>query len=471
MDRLHPAELTGRRVLILGLGSFGGGAGACRALHGFGAALRVTDLRPAAALTDALDALADLELDFVLGEHREEDFAWAEVVVVNPAVPAGSPWLARAEALGCKLTTEVNLAIALRPQLPTVAITGTHGKSTCAAISAHLLGGLPGRTVLGGNLGGSLLEQVQELGDGDRLVVEMSSFQCERLVAPAGWPTVAILTSFGADHLDRHGDLATYGACKRRLLGAQTSAQTLLLPPPTDDAVQEAEVAAWQREAHGTVHRLRLDEAQRAGLEAEDLPFTESYRLPSLLAALHAARLLGMEDEALRERTRSFPGLPHRMARFTREDGRVVLDNGVATHPSPTAAALRHLEGPVLLLAGGKDKGLPLAEVLGTLRDGHRLYLHGEGGRRLAEEAAATVDPATDLRHFPRAEEAFHAALDEQRPDETLLFSPTFSSYDEFRNFSDRARLFLSLGRFLHVGEGEGTASPATRDDVTAADS
>ncbi len=461
VDFLHPEALRGRRVLVLGLGSFGGGAGACRALLTFGAELTVTDLRSEHELADGIASIRKAlalgqEVRFALGGHEESLFHDAEVVVVNPAIPASSPWLEVARQQGCQLTTEVNLALALRPELPTVAITGTHGKSTCASLTAHLLASLPGKTVLGGNLGGSLLEQVLPLTAEDRLVLELSSFQCERLVAPPAWPKVAIFTSFGPDHLDRHRNLEEYAACKRRLLLAQQTDQTLLLPPPVEDSVQEQEVLRWEQEARGKSLRLAPNSFTAFGLTPSDLPFTEPYRMPSLLAALHAARLLNVADVAIQQAAHSFSGLPHRMHRLRRKDGREVIDNGVATHPSPTAAALRHLPENTLLLAGGKDKGLNLGEVLGTLSPRHRLYLHGEGGKRLAEEAQKRGQAQDHVFFFPHAKEAFLAALENQGKGQILLFSPTFSSYDEFRNFAERAKCFHSLGRFLTVEEGEG---------------
>lgn len=431
-----PAELQGRKVLVMGLGSFGGGAGCTRALVQLGAEVTVTDLRPAEALDDALASLAGLPVQFALGGHHEALFKEAEIVVVNPAVPQTSPWLARARELGCQLTTEVNLALAAVPDLPAVAITGTHGKSTCASLCAHLLEGLPGKTLLAGNLGGSLLEQVLTLGPEDRMVVELSSFQTEGLVPPPGWPQIAILTSFGSDHLDRHGTLEAYAAAKRRLLLGQNEACTTILPESGDEA------ARWNEETRAAVVRSSATDLDTWGFTTTDLPFSEPYRLPSVLAAIHAARLLGLEDDIARERLRSFSGLPHRMHAFQDAHGRSIIDNGVATHPEPTAAALAHLPHGTVLLAGGKDKGLPLEQLVRACSRCARLHLHGEGGQRLAEACRQEGIPHQWYAH---AREAMVAALTSLNPHETLLFSPTFASYDEFLNFRERARLFLSL--------------------------
>jgi len=431
----------------MGLGSFGGGAGCTRALVRLGAIVTVTDLRPADALEESLESLAGLPITFVLGEHHSALFTEADVVVVNPAVPSSSSWLEIARRAGVTLTTEINLALALVPHLPAVAITGTHGKSTCAALCAHLLSGLPGKTLLAGNLGGSLLEQAMELGPEDRMVVELSSFQTERLVAPEAWPQIAILTSFGSDHLDRHGTLLAYAAAKRRLLDSQGQNDTLLLPAEGDEAQR------WSESAHGKVERLDEHCLTALGLTIADLPFSEPYRLPSVLAAIRAARLLGVDDVAMKVGLRGFSGLPHRMHAFTDSFGRAIVDNGVATHPEPTAEALKHMAGPVVLLAGGKDKGLDLEELSRTCSPCARLYLYGQGGQRLAEACRLQ---GQDALVFEDCRSAMEAALKAWIPGETLLFSPSFSSYDEFRNFRDRARVFHSFCGSVPVDGIEG---------------
>ncbi|MHC4824543.1 MAG: UDP-N-acetylmuramoyl-L-alanine--D-glutamate ligase [Planctomycetota bacterium] len=449
MEAPQPADLKGRKVLVMGLGSFGGGAGCARALVRLGAEVTVTDLRPADALEESLESLAGLPLTFALGGHEESLFTEADVVVVNPAVPSSSKWLDLARQHGTILTTEINLALALVPRLPAVAITGTHGKSTCAALCAHLLGTLPGKTLLAGNLGGSLLEQAMDLGAEDRIVVELSSFQTERLAAPDGWPQIAILTSFGSDHLDRHGTLQEYSAAKRRLLDAQDSTSSLLLPSTGDEAQR------WSESARGKVERLDEHGLTALGLTIADLPFSEPYRLPSVLAAIRAARLLGVDDVDLRQGLRGFSGLPHRMFAFTDPFGRSIVDNGVATHPEPTTEALKHMNGPVVLLAGGKDKGLDLEELSRTCARCARLYLHGQGGQRLAE---ACRQQGKEALVFEDCRSAMEAALRSWIPGETLLFSPTFSSYDEFRNFRDRARVFHSFCGTVPVEGSEGSS-------------
>lgn len=140
------------------------------------------------------------------------------------------------------------------------------------------------------------------------------------------------------------------------------------------------------------------------------------------------------------------------MAAFVDAHGRKIIDNAVATHPDPTTAALKDLEGDVVLLAGGKDKGLSLDELIATCAGCARLYFYGEGGKRLAQGCRENGLATNWSVHF---EEAAKEALASIGNSELLLFSPTFSSYDEFRNFRDRAELFQSLCRSFPVSKVE----------------
>ncbi len=449
MDAVHPAELPGRQVLLLGLGSFGGGAGCARVLIEQGARLTVTDLRNADQLGEGLATLRGLPFRSALGGHHEELFAGADFVVVNPAVPPTSEWLQVARRHGCKLTTEVNLALALAAEVPAIAITGTHGKSTTAALCAHLAGGLTGTTRLGGNLGGSLLADVQGLAAGDRLIVELSSFQLERLHAPSAWPRVALLTCLGEDHLDRHLDFDDYAAAKQRVLAFQDAGCTLLLPGhgnhPAAPPAHTSTLAQWSAAARGRVERFRAADLAHHPLP-QGAPCAEPYRQAALAAALRALQLLGGDSARLAPRACTFAGLPHRLQELPAPAGWRIIDNGVATHPEATAAALSGLDGPVHLIVGGQDKGLPLDALVGATTAEHHFYLHGAGGKRLAAHLHKMTPPTRPSDSiFTTFRDAAAAALAQMNEGATLLFSPSFSSFDEYRNFRDRASEFQEM--------------------------
>src|SRR5262245_25095300 len=168
----------------MGLGSFGGGVGAARYLAGLGAEVCATDLRGAEGLAPALAALAGLPVRTVLGGHRREDFRQAELVVANPAVRPDDAYLREARAAGARITSEIELFLeAARGRL--ACVTGTQGKSSTCNLLAAFLEGSGFRSHLGGNIGGSLLEAVSEIGPEDVVVLELSSYQLEALSAPS----------------------------------------------------------------------------------------------------------------------------------------------------------------------------------------------------------------------------------------------------------------------------------------------
>ena len=420
----------------MGLGSFGGGAGAAKVLANLGADVTVTDLRSAEQLPEALAVLQGTPIRTVLGEHTRACFEQAEVVVVNPAVPANSPWLQIARECHCTLTSEVELALTACADVPCAVVTGTHGKSTTSALLTHLLKDLPGKTVLAGNLGGSLLEKTQGLTANDCLVLELSSFQLDGLHAPSGWPYMAILTCLREDHLDRHQTVEAYAAAKQNLLTAQDAHCRVFLPEG------EPFTLAWAQDAKATVTWTHNSwKPEDVGLSSHaTLPFPEAYRRGQIQAAVEVALAWNVPTQTVEKRLGDFPGLPHRMESLPAPKNCEIWNNGVATHPEPTTEALRHLPQGAILLAGGKDKGLCLKALAEAAEKCDSIHLFGKGGQRLAEELVSLNKG--ELFLYPTTAEAMDGALQNLRPGHSLLFSPSFSSFDEYKNFQERATLF-----------------------------
>jgi UDP-N-acetylmuramoylalanine--D-glutamate ligase len=442
MDRVHPAELKGQKVLLMGLGSFGGGVGCARTLIALGADLTITDLRSEEQLALSLKSLRELPWKGHFGGHSKQLFDHADVVVVNPAVPNDASYLQYARSQRCRLTTEINLALAQVSDLQAVVVTGTHGKSSTATLCADLLDALPGRTLLAGNMGGSLLEAVQDLTPEDRMVLELSSFQLERLIAPPAWPKAVILTCMRADHLDRHHTMEAYEGAKLRVLSGQNKDCTLYAP------ASEARLQTWRQAAKGKLRLMheRQLRPQPFGLDAQEMPMAEPYRAAATLAAIEVARDWGVPDSELGPRLKRFRGLPHRLQPVAGPTDGLLIDNAIATHPEPTAEALRSMDGTVLLLAGGKDKGLPLDQLVEAASSCAAMHLFGSGGRRLADELVPRVRERAQVHDkFVTAAQAALEHFETLPKPSKLLFSPSFSSYDEFQNFQQRADLFQNI--------------------------
>jgi UDP-N-acetylmuramoylalanine--D-glutamate ligase len=457
-----PALPTYPSATVVGLGLFGGGVGVARWLARQGSRVTVTDLRDESVLAAALAQLAGLGVRFVLGRHEEADFVRTDLVVANPAVPPNSSYLAAARRAGVRVGSEVELFLE-RAHGRLVAITGTQGKSSSASFLAQLLeracdpGG--GRTHLGGNIGGSLLEELDSIAAGDRVVIELSSYQLEALPAvPRARLELAAITNVLADHLERHGTLEAYKRAKLRLLELVRPDGLVLLPPDLAATVNApgkrvVVVGAGTPRKGLVLHEgAFLLDGECLGRVA-DLPFAEEFQHRNALLALGAARLLGARAEALAAALPHLRGLPHRLEDLGLRGGRRVIDNGVSTTPDSTLSALAAVSSPCTLLIDGRAKrGLSFEELGREIaRRGDAAVVFGADRESVAGALVSTgarVLRASDLKR------AVAAAFESEPRDATLLFSPACASFDAYANFRARALAFRA-----HLPAGD----PATK--------
>ena len=309
-----------RRVTVMGLGQFGGGAAAARWLAGQGARVTVTDLAGEATLAPALEGLAGCPIAaFHLGGHHEDDFRNAEIVVVNPAVRPNNPWLNVARQHGVPLTTEIDLFLQNCPAAA-IGVTGSNGKSTTAAMIAAILEAGGRRTWLGGNIGGSLLDRLDEIRPDNGVVLELSSFQLSYLRRETRVPHIGVITSFSPNHLDWHADMAEYAAAKQVLLQRQR---------PDDLAVLNARdrrLASWDRMVCGRLLPLVADEA------IPPLPVPGWHNRLNAACAATAALAAGCRWDAVNRGLQSFRGLPQRMERMAEIEGRAFYNDSNVHH-------------------------------------------------------------------------------------------------------------------------------------------
>jgi len=471
--------LRGKRVTVMGLGLFGGGTAATRFLVSHGAHVIVTDQRDASTLRESIAALGDLpagSVEYHLGGHDLADFTNVDVVVANPAVAPSSPFLQAARQAGVAITSEFELFVHLCTARDVVAITGTNGKTTTTTLIGQVLTESRPRVFVGGNLGRSLLESLSVIEPDDTVVLEVSSFQLEALDAPEGWPRVAVVTNLSPDHLDRHGTMESYGAAKRRIVERMTADCTAVLnasdpwTAPFSKATQgevrwysSAEPVEYRRAKRGGESWL---EEHRAGRIEPLIPTSEiqvpgEFQLSNVLAAAAATRALGVSAAKFREVARNFRGVAHRLQRLEPVAGVEVFDNAVSTVPESTISALNALPGPLRWIAGGKSKQLDLEELVTVAkRQVRRVYAYGAAANELAAAATRVGLPVST---FGRLAEAFAACLGDARQGETVLYSPAFPSYDQYRNFTERGAEFLRLVEAARQGlpRGEASASGA----------
>jgi len=459
-------NLSGMRVVLLGLGLFGGGEGAARFLAQKGAQVTVSDLKPAEHFAPVIERLSDLPIQYQLGGHDLERVLKADLVVVNPAVPRTSSVVRACREAAIPLTSPMNMFVTLCPA-PAAAVTGAVGKSTTTAmLGAMLSEGHQGNVWVGGNIGVSLLPVVDKISAADLVVLEMSSFQLEDTACLPWSPHVAIITNITPNHLDRYETFEAYVEAKKSIIAFQSE---------TDAAVfnaSDATLRLWAyREAKGKV--LFFDPAAQDGpmvegvnlrggrliwnsggepqviCAREHISVPGAHNLANAMAAVAAARWLQVDVEPIRRALANFKALEHRLEKCGESRGITFYNDSDSTTPESTVAALKSFDGPVTLIAGGYDKKLdlrPLAQM--AAQRAKVLITIGQTGPMIAQwcgEAALQAGKTPVIREAGSLEEAVQAALELSMPGSAVVFSPGCASYDMFRNFDDRGHHFKKL--------------------------
>ncbi len=442
--------LRGKKVLVVGLGRSGIAAAQLCAAHG--ARVTVTDARAAEALGPGVGGLP-AGVVHELGGHRRETFVAADVIVLSPGVPE-IPELSAARAAGVAITGELELASRFVSST-LVAITGTNGKSTTTTLAGEMLRATGRPTFVGGNLGEPLAEAVGTPAAGldGFAVVEASSFQLE--TADTFHPRVAVLLNVTADHLDRYSGMDAYAAAKARIFAAQTAHDHAVVNADDPLAMRASEGFASRRVGF-SVTRV-LPEGDHGGYLDGDalviaLPGADLERYPALLpglvgrhnqantlAALLAARLAGATRPQAEAALRAFRPLAHRMELVAETGGVGYYDDSKGTNVGAVVAALEGFPRPVVLIAGGRDKGGdygPLAEALA--RVGRAAVLIGEA----AEKIQAAFVGRVPVARANSMESAVSIARSLARPGDAVVLSPACSSFDMFRDYAHRAEVF-----------------------------
>lgn len=457
-----PDEWRGRRVTVMGLGSFGGGVGVVRYLASMGAEVTVTDLWSGEELSKSLGELQGCGgVRYVLGEHREEDFRGAEFVVVNPAVGRENRYLEIAREAGGKLTSEMRIFLERNPAR-VIGVTGSNGKSTTTAMTYALMQAAGERCRLGGNIGKSLLPELAEIRETDWVVLELSSFQLEDLAELQWGPEVAIVTNFTPNHLDRHGTLDEYRAAKQNLLRCQSADQVAVLNGDDADVVQWAThgkqllFGERDRGAEGVFLRregsrevvCRLNGEERVVLLGDWLQVPGRHNLLNALGAMAAALSQGVSLEAVERGLRGYRALPHRLEFVGERRGRKFFNDSLATTPESTECAVDAFAEPIVLLAGGYDKGSDLTSMARKIVGGgvSGVALMGVTGPKLGE-LIRQFDPNGKVRTemCDDFQEAFEWAVKMSQPGDVVLLSPGCASYGWFKNFAERGETFRRL--------------------------
>ncbi len=461
-----PTDFAGKRVVVMGLGRFGGGIGVTRWLAAQGARVHVTDLSTEDKLSDSLKALKGLNLTFRLGSHEESDLDGCDLLVVNPAVDKRkATFFHAAVRRGIPWSSEMNLFLERCPGR-IVGITGTVGKSTTTAMVGAILDEAKqtkewphGQVWLGGNIGKSLLDTIADMTPRDIVVLELSSFQLEDAAECRRSPHIALVTNLRDNHLDRHGTLEAYAAAKANIAKFQKMDDWLILPFEGVDLFPREWLARPRLYRFGVVsetRQIRLVYPKNGRQVLEEISATLSvpgvHNIENAAGALAVARILGVRDEVSLEALRRFSGLAHRLE-FVREfQGVRYYNDSKATSPEAAMTSMRAFDGGLIVLVGGSDKGSSFVEMGRMLAARAKAVIcMGETGDKIRGEIVP-VDPdgrRPVIKTAGNSQEAVDLARSLATPGDVVLLSPGCASFDWYRNYEERGDTFKLLVRGL----------------------
>ncbi len=477
-------EFRGKRVTVMGLGLHGGGIASARFFAEAGAEVTVTDLRGPETLEPAMRQLEGFQVRYVLGSHREEDFAAADIVIKNPAVRRDSPFLKLAGRI------ETDISIFLRySKSPLIAVTGSKGKSTVASAIWHVLSKCRTKALLGGNITVSPLDFLDQTGPDVPVVLELSSWQLGDLHGMGILkPVVAVLTAIFPDHLNYYGSMEAYVADKRVIYEGQdghcytvcsadqdwgrsfaqgTRAKVLWYSERALAALTEGgKQGGWLArdggsQTQGDSGRTLTGSGTGASSDAETLSGLGKFSLhgprellvpphvlvpglhqkKNLLAAAVALRAFGLPPQDIASALGCFPGVPHRLEFVARIRGVSWYNDSTATIPDAAIAAIESFSAPTLLIAGGSDKMSDFSTLVRKAKALKAIML-------LAGSGTDRIVPLLEEQHiayggpFHSMGEAVDAADRAAEEGDIVLLSPGCASFGMFLHEFERGDVF-----------------------------
>lgn len=473
-------DFNKKKVLVVGLGSLGGGVATVRWLVRHGASVTVTDIGRKVQLEKSIRALDSCggKVRFVLGKHNKKDFVSHDVIVINPAVKIKkNHFLSLSKKKKIPVINDLDIFLE-NAKNPIIAVTGTRGKTTTASWIAHFLSGkYPEVKASGNSSDDALLTLLPRLEKKRRMpaVLELSSFQLECANSVRRAPDIAVITNLYRDHLNRHGSMEEYARAKANIFLNQTESQTLIL----------------NRDSEWTRYFLERNPKSRVAFVSLDRPISEKnndflirmnkkivfsdgrtrrevfskktekkigscgdHNVYNFLCAALAAHYAGISWKEIEERADTLPQITYRQETVIRRENCVVINDTTATSPDGAIAALRRFGGKnTILIAGGTDKKLEYSmwarEVKKYVSPGHLFLLEGSATKKMVRELKKInyfrgtdphlLDDLSDILFVIKK------LIINNYKSTTILFSPAAASFEKFKNEFDRGEKFNAL--------------------------
>jgi UDP-N-acetylmuramoylalanine--D-glutamate ligase len=447
-------DLNNKRVLVVGLGK--SGVASALFLKERGANVTVSDTKSPDQLKEEIPLLLDHGITVETGGHGERTFRGQDLIVVSPGVPYDAPPLVQARLQGEPVIGEIELAAENLPG-STIAITGSNGKTTTTTLVGEILAASGLKTLVGGNIGTPAISLVGRANAETVTVLEVSSFQLETI--QTFHPKVAVILNVTPDHLDRHRTFDAYVNAKARIFENQQGSDFAVLNEDDETCVKLADVVKaplfWFsrkkevgqgafvsdgrilfRDAHGEAEVLLISE----------IPLKGAHNVENVLAAVCTAALMGCRPEQIRNAVSNFKAVEHRIEYVATINGVEYYNDSKATNVDATIKAVESFPRNIHLILGGKDKGSPYTVMRDLLHERvKRVYTIGAAAAKIEAE----IHGATEVVHAETLENALKRAHAVAQPGDIVLLAPACASFDQFKSYEHRGRLFKDVVKGL----------------------
>ncbi len=449
-------ELKGKNVLVVGAAR--SGSAAARFLLAHGAIVSLNDIKNRkdfpSETWETLDMLETHGAELILGRHAVLAQCDPDFIVVSPGVPLTIPPLIEAKKKNIPIYSEMELA-ARFTKAPMVVVTGTNGKTTTTALLGQMFAGAGKKVFVGGNIGVPFIYTAEDLGEEDVAVLEASSFQLE--TSETFKPRVSLILNLTPDHIDRHGSFEKYIEAKARIFANQGQDDWLILNWDDENtrrlaAQAETNVVFFSRRQklkegfyiEDDRMLARMKERTHGIIRVDEINIKGGHNLENALAAAAAGWLMGLSPKLLEKGLKEFPGVPHRLERVLIHKEIEYVNDSKGTNPDASIKALEAYENPIVLIAGGKNKGSNFGPFAHKIKEKVKaIVLVGQAADEIKE--ALEAEGYTSYTLATTFKEAVFDAARLAIAGDVVLLSPGCASWDMFESFEQRGDVFKKL--------------------------
>lgn len=431
-------QFKGKNILVFGLGLNKGGVGSALFFAKAGSQVRVTDLKTEEVLKSSLDQLKDFpNISYTLGTHKNEDIDWADLIIKNPAVKPGNPFVEYAQSQGKRVEMDMGIFLNYVSPNQIIGITGSKGKSTTSSLVYEILKAAGKKVIFAGNIGKSVLDTIDLVTDDTLVVLEISSFQLESFEEHKVSPRWAVITNIYPDHLNYYKGMDVYIQAKKIIAKYQTEEGFLYLRKGDP-------ITTSPKFLEGIKSKLNYFEASDLAKNFQP-KLLGHHNLENIAAAFSLGKTFNINGKLLLQTLSNFTGVEFRLQLVRVVDGIRIYNDTTATTPDATIQALKTLsslrtDGDLILIAGGMNKNMPYEELAKAIDEysSSVFLLPGDATDEIKQRLSEKKIKGT----FDNIENLLIAIKRYIKKGDIVLFSPGATSFNMFQNEFDRGRQF-----------------------------